>query len=115
MVKSEATSLAKAQKRCVWVSSAPIYERYHDEEWGVPTRDSDELFELLVLEGMQAGLSWLTILNKRRHIRRRLFGLSAARLARAGDQDVRRWLDDPDVIRHRGKLEAAILNAQAAL
>lgn len=107
--------MVKALTRCSWAGGAPIYERYHDQEWGAPTHDAGELFELLILEGMQAGLSWLTILNKRRHMRSRFLEFSAARLARAGQHDVVRWLGDAGVIRHRGKLEGMIQNARATL
>jgi DNA-3-methyladenine glycosylase I len=113
MVKAPPTS--DARERCAWVTTAGLYERYHDEEWGVPTHDSDALFELIVLEGMQAGLSWLTILTKRRRFRERLFGFSAERLARANARDVESWMADPGLIRHRGKLEGVITGARATL
>ena len=113
MVKALPSSAVRS--RCAWVTSSGLYERYHDEEWGVPTFDRDPLFELLVLEGMQAGLSWLTILNKRRRFRSRLFGFSAERLARASARSVEGWLADAGLIRHRGKLEGVIVNARAAL
>ena len=109
MVKAPPTS--DARERCAWVTTAGLYERYHDEEWGVPTHDSDALFELIVLEGMQAGLSWLTILTKRRRFRERLFGFSAERLARANARDVESWMADPGLIRHRGKLEGVPVSA----
>ncbi len=101
--------------RCDWAGNDPLYIRYHDEEWGVPVHDSQPLFERLALEGMQAGLSWLTILRKREHMQQTFFGFDAVRLADAGHREVEAWLEDPGVIRHRGKLEALIGNAQAML
>ncbi len=85
--------------------------RYHDLEWGVPTRDRNMLFELLILEGMQAGLSWITVLRKRRHLRGVMFAFCPETLARLGPQDRIRLLADPGVIRHRGKLDAVQSNA----
>ena len=86
--------------------------RYHDAEWGVPVRDPRDLFERLILEGMQAGLSWRTILVKRSHMVRVFHGFDPDRLAAAGDEDLARWLADPGVIRHRGKLTAMVGNAR---
>ncbi len=85
--------------------------RYHDEEWGVPTRDRNALFEMLVLEGMQAGLSWITVLRKRRHLRAALFALAPELVVRMGSLDIARLLADPGVIRHRGKLASVSHNA----
>jgi DNA-3-methyladenine glycosylase I len=101
--------------RCGWCGDDPLYVRYHDCEWGVPTRDRNELFELLMLEGQQAGLSWITVLRKRRHMRGVLFGFCPELLARMGDRDFARLLGDPGVIRHRGKLEALRTNAERFL
>lgn len=86
--------------------------RYHDTEWGVPVREPGALFERLILEGMQAGLSWRTILVKRPHMARVFHGFDPERLAAAGDADLARWLEDPGVIRHRGKLTAMVGNAR---
>ena len=105
--------MVKAPRRCPWSRSEAIYTRYHDEEWGVPTRDPGALFELLVLEGMQAGLSWITILKKRRHMRAAFHGFDVARIAQAGSREIERWLGDAGVIRHRGKLEGMVANARA--
>ena len=102
-------------RRCGWCGDDPLYVAYHDHEWGLPERDPKILFERLVLESMQAGLSWYTILKKREHMRERLFAFDPARLARAGDAEVKVWLKDPGVIRHRGKLEAMISNARSYL
>ena len=101
--------------RCGWAGNDPLYVRYHDEEWGVPVHESQALFERLMLEGMQAGLSWLTILRKRAHMQEAFFGFDAVRLAAAEPGNVQAWLEDPGVIRHRGKLEALIGNARAML
>jgi DNA-3-methyladenine glycosylase I len=89
--------------------------RYHDEEWGVPARDERTLFEFLVLEGAQAGLSWETILRKREGYRRAFAGFDPAKVARFGARDVRRLLDDPGIVRNRLKVESAIANALAVL
>jgi DNA-3-methyladenine glycosylase I len=88
---------------------------YHDEEWGVPSHDERHLFELLTLEGAQAGLSWSTILNKRDGYRRAFAGFDARRVARFGDDDVARLLDDPRIVRNRLKVESTIANAAAIL
>ena len=101
--------------RCGWVSSDPLYRRYHDEEWGRPEFDSRSLYELLVLESFQAGLSWITILRKREHFRRAFAGFAPDRVAIFGEADVERLLTDAGIIRHRGKIEAAIAGAQAWL
>jgi DNA-3-methyladenine glycosylase I len=89
--------------------------RYHDDEWGFPVVDDTRLFEKLVLEGFQAGLSWLTILRKRDAFRRGFAGFDAARVARFGARDVTRLLGDAGIVRHRGKIESAINNARRAL
>jgi DNA-3-methyladenine glycosylase I len=107
-------SMVKAE-RCSWGNGDPLYERYHDLEWGVPCRDATELFELLILEGAQAGLSWITVLKKRRHMREVFHGFDADRLARLTDGAISRLLEDPGIIRHRGKLEAVRGNAKAFL
>lgn len=88
---------------------------YHDREWGVPTRDERRLFELLVLEGAQAGLSWKTILDKREGYRRAFAGFDPERIARFDEADVDRLLDDPGIVRHRRKIESAVTNARAVL
>ena len=88
---------------------------YHDDEWGVPSHDDRHLFELLVLEGAQAGLSWSTILNKREGYQKAFAGFDPEAVARFGARDVKRLLDDAGIVRHRGKVEAAIANAQSVL
>jgi len=100
--------------RCAWATT-PLGIVYHDEEWGVPVHDDRRLFEMLVLEGAQAGLSWETILRKRERYREVFDGFDPARVARYGPQEVERLLSDPGIVRHRGKIEAAITNARALL
>ena len=101
--------------RCAWCVATPAYRVYHDEEWGLPTADDRQLFEKLCLEGFQAGLSWLTILNKREAFRAAFAGFDAARMARFGTRDVVRLLGDAGIVRHRGKIESAINNARRVL
>jgi DNA-3-methyladenine glycosylase I len=101
--------------RCRWCESTPAYRRYHDEEWGRPVADDRVLFEKLCLEGFQAGLSWLTILNKREAFRAGFADFDAERLARFGAGDVERLLGDAGIVRHRGKIESAINNARRVL
>ena len=100
--------------RCAWAAAEPN-TTYHDAEWGVPVRDERGLFELLTLEGAQAGLSWTTILRKREGYRRAFAGFDAAAVARFGDADVARLLADPGIVRHRGKIESVVTNARAVL
>lgn len=101
--------------RCIWVPDDELYRRYHDEEWGVPLCDDRALFELLALEGCQAGLSWRTILHRREGYRRAFHGFVPDVVARFDLRDLDRLMQDPGVIRHRGKLAAIIRNAQAFL
>jgi len=101
--------------RCAWCTATPAYRRYHDTEWGFPVADDRRLFEKLVLEGFQSGLSWLTILNKREAFRAAFTGFDAERIARYGERDVERLLGDAGIVRHRGKIESAINNARRAL
>jgi DNA-3-methyladenine glycosylase I len=101
--------------RCAWVSDGPLYLAYHDEEWGVPSRDDRHLYELLVLEGAQSGLSWSTILRKREGYRRAFGGFDAQAVARFGLDDVERLLGDAGIVRNRAKIESAVSNAQCVL
>ena len=101
--------------RCAWCATTPAYIHYHDTEWGFPVTDDRRLFEKLCLEGFQAGLSWLTILNKREAFRRAFAGFDAATVARFGEADVQRLLADAGIVRHRGKIESTINNARRAL
>ncbi|MEZ5675247.1 MAG: DNA-3-methyladenine glycosylase I [Thalassovita sp.] len=100
-------------ERCGWVGSEQIYLDYHDTEWGVPEYDSRALWEKLVLDGFQAGLSWITILKKRDGFRAAFQGFDPNVIAEWGADDVTRLLGDPGIVRHRGKIEATITNAQA--
>lgn len=104
-----------AVERCGWVSGHPMEVRYHDEEWGVPCRDDAALFERLLLECFQAGLSWLTILRKRDGFRAAFAGFDPALVAAFTEADIARLLADPGIVRHRGKIDAAIGNARAFL
>ena len=99
--------------RCDWCGSLPIYVNYHDEEWGVPEYDSRALWEKLILDGFQAGLSWLTILKKREAFRTAFSGFKPEKVAAFSDADVLRLLRNAEIVRHRGKIEAAIKGAQA--
>jgi DNA-3-methyladenine glycosylase I len=102
--------------RCDWVPEAdPLYVAYHDEEWGVPSHDERHLFEMLILEGAQAGLSWSTILKKREGYRRAFAGFDTEQVARFDDKAVERLMADAAIVRNRAKIEAAIGNARAAL
>ncbi|HWE17674.1 MAG TPA: DNA-3-methyladenine glycosylase I [Hyphomicrobiaceae bacterium] len=102
--------------RCPWIGLAdPLYTRYHDEEWGVPKTDDRALFEKLVLEGFQAGLSWLTILKKRENFRTAFHDFDARRIARYGARDIARLMGDAGIVRNRLKVEATVANARALL
>jgi len=105
----------KDKYRCNWCTGSDLYENYHDQEWGVPLKDPEALFKLLILEGMQAGLAWITVLNKREHMHKLFFGFDMSKVAAATPDDVEFWLLDAGIIRHRGKLNAMIGNAQSAL
>jgi len=101
--------------RCGWAGPQPIYIAYHDEEWGVPRADDRLLLEKLTLEGFQAGLSWITILNKRARFREVFDNFDAEKVARYGERKIESLLADAGIIRHRGKIEAAISNAKVYL
>jgi DNA-3-methyladenine glycosylase I len=102
-------------KRCQWPGEDPLYLAYHDEEWGVPLHDDNRLFEMIVLEGMQSGLSWITILRKREAFRIAFQAFDPRRVATFGGKEIEKLLQNPNVIRHRAKLEAAVANARATL
>lgn len=102
-------------RRCGWCGSDPLYVAYHDTEWGVPDRDPRALWEKLVLDGFQAGLSWITILRKRDGFRAAFDGFDPETIAGWGEAEVARLLQDPGIVRHRGKIEATITNARAFL
>ncbi len=99
-------------KRCDWVNDDPRYQKYHDEEWGVPVRDDQKMFEFLLLESFQAGLSWYTILKKRENFRKAFNNFDFKKIARYDQNDVERLMQDAGIIRHRQKIEAAVNNAQ---
>jgi DNA-3-methyladenine glycosylase I len=105
----------KQVERCPWPGEDPLYVAYHDDEWGVPERDHRALYEKLVLDGFQAGLSWITILRKRESFRRAFDGFEPARVARYSEKKIQALLADPGIVRHRGKIEGAIRNARAYL
>ena len=102
-------------KRCSWSESDPLYVDYHDWEWGVPVHDDRKLFEFLILEGMQAGLSWLTILRKRENFRLAFAGFDAEKVARFGKREILRLMADPGIVRNELKILAAVTNAGALL
>ncbi|GBD44872.1 DNA-3-methyladenine glycosylase 1 [bacterium HR40] len=106
---------ADGRVRCFWCAGDPLYQHYHDVEWGRPTADDQRLFEKLCLETFQAGLSWALVLHRREALRRAFAGFDMTVLARFTAADVARLLADPTLIRHRGKIEATIANARAAL
>ncbi len=101
--------------RCRWCAAAPEFEAYHDLEWGFPVADGTRLFEKLCLEGFQSGLSWRTILAKRENFRRAFAGFDIRKVARYGEKQVARLLQDAGIVRHRGKIEAVINNARCAI
>ena len=102
-------------ERCGWVSQDPLYIAYHDNEWGVPETDSKKLFEMICLEGQQAGLSWITVLKKRENYRACFHQFDPVKVAAMQDEDVERLVQDAGIIRHRGKIQAIIGNARAYL
>ena len=102
-------------ERCGWVSQDPLYIAYHDNEWGVPETDSKKLFEMICLEGQQAGLSWITVLKKRENYRACFHQFDPVKVAAMQEQDVERLVQDAGIIRHRGKIQAIIGNARAYL
>jgi DNA-3-methyladenine glycosylase I len=108
--------MAKSTKtRCAWSGTDPLYVSYHDKEWGVPVKDDVRLFEFLVLEGAQAGLSWITILRKRDAYRQAFGGFDPEKVARYGEKDVKRLLANEGIVRNKLKIESAIKNARAFL
>jgi DNA-3-methyladenine glycosylase I len=101
--------------RCEWAGSDPLYIQYHDEEWGVPLHDDRKLFEFLVLEGAQAGLSWITILRKRKNYRRAFAGFDPQKVARFTPARIQKLLADPGIVRNRAKVESAVKGARLFL
>ena len=106
---------ADGAARCHWCAATPGYQHYHDHEWGFPVTDERLLFEKLILEGFQSGLSWLTILNKRENFRAAFDHFEAEKIARYKERDIERLLADAGIVRHRGKIESTINNAQRVL
>ncbi|TXI86617.1 MULTISPECIES: DNA-3-methyladenine glycosylase I [unclassified Cupriavidus] len=113
MAKNE--SSVAVRERCSWCGTLEDYCHYHDNEWGFPVADDRRLFEKLCLEGFQSGLSWLTILRKREAFRKAFANFEMEKVARFGERDIERLLGDAGIVRHRGKIEAAINNAQRGL
>jgi DNA-3-methyladenine glycosylase I len=103
------------RKRCAWAGGDALYQRYHDTEWGVPLHDDQRLFEFLILEGAQAGLSWITILRKRDNYRAAFDDFDASRIAAYGSNKIESLLQDPGIVRNRLKIQSAIINAQKFL
>jgi len=101
--------------RCAWCAATPVYQNYHDNEWGFPVTDDRRLFEKLCLEGFQAGLSWLTILNKRENFRQGFANFEAEQVARFADADIARLMADAGIVRHRGKIVSTINNARRVI
>ncbi len=106
---------AVARERCPWCGTDPLYVAYHDQEWGRPLHDDRALFELLVLEGAQAGLSWITVLRKRENYRRAFDGFDAERIARYSEKRIERLLLDPGIVRNRAKVTGTVASARAFL
>ncbi len=102
-------------KRCEWAQASQLETVYHDQEWGVPSYDDAYLYEMLTLEGAQAGLSWSTILAKREGYRRLFAQFDAAKVARFSEKRINKLLEDPSIVRHRGKIESTVSNAKAVL
>jgi DNA-3-methyladenine glycosylase I len=105
----------KEKKRCWWCGDDSLYIEYHDKEWGEPLHDDQKLFEMLVLEGFQAGLSWITILRKRENFRKAFQSFDPETIARFTKRDIERLMTDPGIVRNRLKIEGSILNAKAYL
>lgn len=104
--------ITKTKNRCAWPSNSPLMVEYHDKEWGVPVHDDSKLFEFLVLEGAQAGLTWETVLKKRENYRKAFHNFDPIRISQYTEKDINRLLSDSGIIRNRLKVEAAIINAR---
>ncbi len=107
--------MAKTVKRCTWAGDDELYQQYHDQEWGVPSYDDQHLFEMLILEGAQAGLSWITILRKRENYRQAFDGFDAQKIARYSTKKIEKLLQNPGIVRNKLKVNAAVINANAFL
>lgn len=115
MKKNALITGTDGKTRCWWCGDDPLYMRYHDEEWGKPVHDDFRLFEKICLEGFQSGLSWITILRKRENFRAAFDGFNFYKVAKYDNTDIERLLGNDGIIRHRGKIEATINNAQRAI
>jgi DNA-3-methyladenine glycosylase I len=104
-----------SKNRCRWAGDDPLYQQYHDREWGVPNADDDSLFEFLILEGAQAGLAWITVLRKRDGYRKAFDDFNARKISRYSDKKIEKLLENPDIIRNRLKVKSARSNAKAFL
>jgi len=113
--RHDTVSGADGKPRCGWASADPLYQKYHDTEWGRPLKDDRALFELLTLEGCQAGLSWITVLRKREHYRKVYDGFDPQKIARYTPAKLKKLLADSGIIRHKGKIDASVSNAKAYL
>ena len=102
-------------KRCAWAGDDPLYQKYHDEEWGVPSYDDQHLFEMLILEGAQAGLSWITILKKRENYRKAFDNFEAKKIARYSDKKIEKLLLNSGIVRNRLKVNSTVTNAKLFL
>lgn len=107
--------MEKSKKRCTWSGTDALMIKYHDEEWGVPVHDDKKLFEFLILEGAQAGLSWQTVLNKRENYRKAFDNFNIKKIAIYGGRDIKRLMNNPGIIRNRLKISATIGNAKSFL
>ncbi len=105
----------KELKRCEWAGNDPLYQKYHDEEWGSPVHDDQKLFEMLILEGAQAGLSWITVLKKRAHYRKVFDNFNARKISKYDQSKIEQLLSDPGIIRNRLKVNATVTNSQKFL
>jgi len=101
--------------RCKWAGNDPLYQKYHDEEWGKPVHDDNKLFEMLILEGAQAGLSWITILRKRDNYRKAFDFFDAGKIAKYNDNKIKKLLENEGIVRNRLKINAAVINAKLFL
>ena len=113
--KAKKATKQATKRRCTWAGTDPLYVRYHDEEWGVPVHDDRRLFEMITLEGAQAGLSWITILKKRDGYRRAFHGFDPAKVARMTARDRARLMKDEGIVRNRAKIASTVTNAKAFL
>jgi len=107
--------MSKIKTRCAWPGTDPLYIKYHDEEWGKPVYDDQKMFEFLILETFQAGLSWITILRKRENFRKAFDGFNADKIAAYSEKDIERLMQDAGIIRNRQKINAAVKNAKQTI